>query len=212
VQKCALPGLVTDDFPRRPRFWRACRSPPSAMGSHSARRRSAELPVSPGPRWTEPTSFRQLHPLRGVDPPASPFVPNQVALIEQPILSWSFFPSRAFSASTSDPRTRPGARPEHALEPSSPSPRPSGPLSPLGRVTPSLNNESPRVNVVGSPRSPSRSDRTTSRWRSSSHGLDAPSEPDASDLRSLEVLSQQHFLRRGACSSEVSCLLDALET
>jgi hypothetical protein len=72
-----------------------------------------------------------------------------------------FVPSRAFSTSTSDPRTHPGARPEHALRPASPSPRPSGPLSPLGRVTHPLTNKSLRVRVVGSPRSPSRSDRTT---------------------------------------------------
>jgi hypothetical protein len=53
--------------------------------------------------------FRQLHPLRSVLPPASPFAPTQVAPVRRSILSWAFS-----SLEVSPPRLGacPRARPE----------------------------------------------------------------------------------------------------
>jgi len=51
-------------------------------------------------------SFRQLHPLRSVLPPASPFAPGQVAPNRRPILSWVSILPRALPStprSLSDP-------------------------------------------------------------------------------------------------------------
>jgi len=69
-----------------------------------------------------------------------------------------------------------------------------------------------RVDLVGGFRSPSRPARAASRRRSSSHGLGAPGEPFAPDLRSLEVRGKRRVSEEIASSSEVSRLLASLVT
>lgn len=76
-----------------------------------------ELPFSAPKRpsrllWVlkrETARFRWPHPLRSLDPPASPFTPDQVALDRRSILFWASRPSEAFSlhASDSQPRAHP---------------------------------------------------------------------------------------------------------
>jgi hypothetical protein len=53
---------------------------------------ATNFPFPLDPDGRNPLRSANLHPLRGVAPPASPFVPNQVALVQQPILSWCSSP------------------------------------------------------------------------------------------------------------------------
>jgi hypothetical protein len=78
---------------------------------HAPRRASRSLRA----RASGTVPFRQLHPLRSVDPPASPFAPGQVAPNRRPILSWAFA----------------------SLEPSPPRLGVSNPPAPRGTRTPS---------------------------------------------------------------------------
>jgi hypothetical protein len=101
----------------------ACRSAPLATLSPTVSPNAhafARLPGSPddyGSPFREPkptsrspwvssggiTSFRQLHLLRSLDPPVSPFAPRRVSPTRRPMLSWTSVPSRAFSSPASDP-------------------------------------------------------------------------------------------------------------
>jgi hypothetical protein len=78
---------------------RSCLIPPSTMSSLSSSPR-ALLPFALGPD-DETAPFRQLHLLRSLDPPASPFAPTRVAPCQRSILSWV---SASLEPSPSTPR------------------------------------------------------------------------------------------------------------
>jgi len=69
-----------------PTLSRSCLVPPDAYGSpFHAPKRASRSPRAPNSR-TVP--FRQLHLLRSLDPPASPFAPARVTPNRRPLLSW----------------------------------------------------------------------------------------------------------------------------
>jgi hypothetical protein len=82
-----------------------------------ARRHASRSPWTPS---GETVPFRQLHRLRSLDPPASPFAPAQVSLNRRPMLSWVSAPLelspptpwilRPVLPRGSDTRSRPRAR------------------------------------------------------------------------------------------------------
>jgi len=102
-------------FPRRPRFHAVAWFPRRLWAPFP--RTEARFPVTLDPSdGTRP--FRQLHPLRSLDPPPSPFTPAWVAPNRRPILSWASAP---LELSPSTPRVlvdplRPRG-PEHAPHP-----------------------------------------------------------------------------------------------
>jgi hypothetical protein len=136
-------------FPRRPRLhavawfpWRLW-APFPPTGVLASR--------SPRTTCSEAASFRQLHLLRSLVPPANPFALVWVAPPQRPLLSWVFAPPelspfapRVLSpARTTSVRTRPS--------PEGSGSRPRGPLDPQRRVRPPLHlrAESPSSAVSG---------------------------------------------------------------
>jgi len=85
---------------------RARRLPPTTMASLSASR--SPLPGPPGSRAAGTAPFRRLRRLRSLAPPTSPFVPAWVTPHREPLLSWSFRPSRDSASKPSEPPTRSG--------------------------------------------------------------------------------------------------------
>jgi hypothetical protein len=100
--RAQLPGSPDDyELP-----FRALLGSPPQPRRPASTHRLTRFPVTLGPcRETAP--FRQLHPLRSLDPPASPFAPTQVAPSLRPILSWVFAP---LELSPSTPRILEPAR------------------------------------------------------------------------------------------------------
>jgi hypothetical protein len=85
VLKRCFPDLIAAGFPDSHAFDAVAWFPPRLWAPFS--RAETRFPVPLGPsRRTAP--FRQLHPLRSLDPPASPFTPTRVAPSRRPILSW----------------------------------------------------------------------------------------------------------------------------
>jgi hypothetical protein len=176
----------------------AFRAPESALPADpgSALQNSPVPPASPA---SKPSSSRES--VRAVSS-----LPEATV---DPLLGFCL--SRAFSVHAWDPRTRPD---RWGLSMSPPpegqghdardlaTPRP-------GEATPTRMH---RGILVGRFRPPSGPARTASRRRSCSHGLRAPGEPVAPDLRSLAVRGKRRFSGEIACSSEVLDLVDSLVT
>jgi hypothetical protein len=104
VRRRTRPSRVTDGFKRRPRpRARLPRFPADyEVPFHAPRRASQSLRA----RASRTVQFRQLHPLRSLIPPASPFAPGQVAPNRRSILSWVSILPRALPStpwSLSDP-------------------------------------------------------------------------------------------------------------
>jgi hypothetical protein len=92
------PGPCHRRFPRRPRFHAVAWFPRRLWAPFS--RAEARFPVAPGPSdGTRP--FRQLHPLRSLDPPARPHAPTRVAPCQRAVPLLGFCLSRAFSSCAS---------------------------------------------------------------------------------------------------------------
>jgi hypothetical protein len=83
-------GLITAGFIDARAVRRSCQSPPTTMGSLSTHPR-ARFPVSLDPSHGTHL-FRQLHPLRSLDPPASPFTPSRSCPQPRGRSSLGFFP------------------------------------------------------------------------------------------------------------------------
>jgi hypothetical protein len=82
----ASPGSCCRRFRRLPRPSAQSPGSPDAWAPFRyARGRTSRSPWTPS---GETVPFRQLHRLRSVDPPASPFAPAQVSLNRRPLLSW----------------------------------------------------------------------------------------------------------------------------
>jgi hypothetical protein len=91
-------------FHRLPTLSRSCLAPRGSYGlPFRTPKRASRLPWV---RTTERVSFRQLHPLRSLDPPASPFVSTRVAPSQHAAPLLAFCLSRAFSSHASSSRTR----------------------------------------------------------------------------------------------------------
>jgi hypothetical protein len=85
VLERSFPDLIAAGFPDSHAFDAVAWLPRRLWAPFS--RAETRFPVTLGPsRRTTP--FRQLHPLRSLDPPASPFAPTRVAPSRRPILSW----------------------------------------------------------------------------------------------------------------------------
>jgi hypothetical protein len=96
-----LLDLITAGFPDSHAFTQLPGSSRRLWASFS--RAEARFPSAPGPNdGTRP--FRQLHPLRSLDPPASPFASARVAPSQHAAPLLGFCLSRAFSFHASRPR------------------------------------------------------------------------------------------------------------
>jgi hypothetical protein len=133
-----------------------------------------QRPGFPEPRQTEPTLFRQLHLLRSLTPPASPFCTDWAIHLAGRRTLLVFRPFRA------PPLTPWVLEPALALRPEHVSPTRRGMTRDVGDLatpasggTSSLANE--HLDPLDSFRSPSRPARTTSRWPPDSLDLGAPS-------------------------------------
>jgi len=115
---------------------RGCLVPPTTMSSLFTLPKE-RFPVTLGPS-DETISFRQLHPLRSFNPPASPFAPTRVAPHQRSILSWVYAflkPSPSTPWILDPPRPR-GS--EHGPLSEDSGSRLEGPCNPSRRVKPSL--------------------------------------------------------------------------
>jgi hypothetical protein len=136
--------------------------------------RARRRPGFPEPWQTESTLFRQLHRLRSLTPPASPFRTDEVIHRRRPSSLLVFRPFRA------PPHTARALEPAPALRPEHVSPTRRGMTRDVGDLaTPASGGTSPlaseRLDPLDGFRPPSRPARTTSRWRPDSLDLGAQS-------------------------------------
>jgi len=209
-----------------PALSRSCLDPLTTMGSLSARSTARFHPPEDEPPLTALRASRspwvrtartapscQLHPLRSLDPPASPFAPTRVAPSRRPILSWA---SASLELSPSTPwilRPAQTRGPEHAPVGRSLRDTTRGTSRPPAPGETAPNTRMPWESLVGGIPTPFG---TGPRRLSTALLLPWPwvdrASPTVPDLRSLAVRGERRVSEEIACSSEVSCLLAVLVT